>query len=160
MTDWLPASRIGQSEPLTDWHYSHMPQATSAGGEITPFRGVAGQGGAATRDIRFDLDFVRGDAILTVAINGSGELPLLELDVNGSPQGVMDFGRDDGSMKRHQINGVWRLEEAVIPAASLQQGLNTLSLTVPAGSLNRGVIYDAIRLEWNATDHSTRILKA
>lgn len=142
--------RAGASDAQTDWHYTHMPQAKAEGGEISPFRGVKGVGTASPRHIHFSLDEIPADAaMLRIAVNGTGEKPLLELSVNGEDLGEIPFGRDDGSMKRHQINGVWKLQEVVVDAGILTVGENTLTLTVPAGSLNRGLIYDAIRLEWD-----------
>ncbi len=139
---------IGQSSPLEDWHYSHMPQGTNPLAEIVPFRGVAGEGGDAPRTIHFDMPSQpSGRAVLRIAVNGTGSRPVIDLAVNGAPQGRIGFGRDDGSMKRHQINGIWKLIDTEFDASLLRAGGNTITLTVPAGSLNDGVIYDYLRLE-------------
>lgn len=139
---------IGRSESRADWHYTHMPHAVGSSAEIVPFRGVVGQGKDAHRSIRFDLDTQpAGKAMLRIAVNGTGSRPVLSYAVNGMPKGEISFGRDDGSMKRHQINGLWKLVDTEFDASLLKKGDNTITITAPAGSLNDGVIYDYLRLE-------------
>jgi rhamnogalacturonan endolyase len=87
--------------------------------------------------------------VLRVAVNGTGTRPEADFSVNGVPQGRITFGVDDGSMTRHQINGVWKLVDTPFDAALLQPGENTITLTVPAGRLTNGFIYDYLRLELN-----------
>ena len=53
----------------------------------------------------------------------------------------------DGVITRHQIQGIWYEREVPIDAALLKAGPNTLTLTVPGGKVNNGVIYDYLRLE-------------
>lgn len=53
----------------------------------------------------------------------------------------------DGAITRHSIQGLWYEREVAFDAAMLQPGKNTLTLTVPAGPVNNGVIYDYLRLE-------------
>lgn len=139
---------IGVSDPATDWFYSHMPHGEDPNAEIRPFRGVAGEGRAAPRAIRFDLaEQPSGSATLRIAINGTGSRPVLDFSVNGVEQAPISFGRDDGSMKRHQINGVWKLVDTTIDGSLLESGANTITLTAPEGLITNGVIYDYLRLE-------------
>jgi len=53
----------------------------------------------------------------------------------------------DGVISRHQVQGGWYERELAFDASLMKEGENVLTLMVPAGSLNSGVIYDYIRLE-------------
>ena len=53
----------------------------------------------------------------------------------------------DGAITRHSIQGLWYEREFSFEAALLKPGANTLTLTVPAGPINNGIIYDYLRLE-------------
>ena len=53
----------------------------------------------------------------------------------------------DGAITRHSIRGLWYEREVAFDAALLKPGANALTLTVPAGPVNNGVIYDYLRLE-------------
>jgi len=139
---------IGQSDFKSDWYYAHMPHATDPDARIVPFSGVSGQGRTTPRSVQFQLDeMVEGLGFLRVAVSGKGDRPVVNLSVNGQPIGRMEFGRNDGALVRHQVHGIWLEREISFNASLLRQGENTLTLTVPAGSLNSGVIYDYIRLE-------------
>jgi rhamnogalacturonan endolyase len=59
------------------------------------------------------------------------------------------LGVTDGVIKAHQIQGLWYEKELAFDASHLKQGKNTLTLTIPAGAINSGVIYDYVRLELN-----------
>ncbi|NLB03191.1 MAG: hypothetical protein GX841_07385, partial [Bacteroidales bacterium] len=67
--------------------------------------------------------------------------------LNGELIKQIDPGISDGALYRHQIHGIWRELELAFDAKLLRAGANTISLVVPKGSLNNGVIYDYIRLE-------------
>ncbi len=139
---------VGKSDTRKDWHYTHMPHGEDPDAEILPFRGVAGQGKDAPRTVRFSMnERPSGKAMLRIAVNGTGSRPVLDYAVNGVPQGRISFGRDDGSMKRHQINGIWKLVDTEFDASLLKAGDNVITITAPAGSVNDGVIYDYLRLE-------------
>lgn len=139
---------IGESDPSKEWFYAHMPYVYDPDAQIRPFFGVSGKTTSAIRHIVFDLDETpSGTATLRVALTGTGSDPLLQLSVNGEEAGVIRFGTNDGALGRHQIRGDWREQVGLFPAALLKKGRNTLSLTVPAGNPNAGVIYDYLRLE-------------
>jgi rhamnogalacturonan endolyase len=139
---------IGKSDPATDWFYAHMPYLDDPQARIRPFFGISGETRDASRTIVFELDEpVEGRATLRVALTGTGSNPRLNLSVNGEPLPRIDFGRSDGALTRHQMLGDWREQAASFDAALLRPGRNTLTLTVPKGSPNDGVIYDYLRLE-------------
>ncbi len=45
------------------------------------------------------------------------------------------------------VQGIWYERALKFDASLLKAGDNTLTLTVPAGSINDGVVYDYLRLE-------------
>jgi rhamnogalacturonan endolyase len=53
----------------------------------------------------------------------------------------------DGAITRHSIRGLWYEREVAFDAAPRKPSANTLTLTVPAGPVNDGVIDDCVRLE-------------
>jgi rhamnogalacturonan endolyase len=57
------------------------------------------------------------------------------------------------AITRHSIRGLWYERELAFDASLLKTGSNVLTLTIPAGPVNNGVIYDCLRLE---LDESTR----
>ena len=69
------------------------------------------------------------------------------MSVNGEPVGQVALGQPDGVITRHQVQGLWYEREFEFDASMLKQGSNTLTLTVPAGNINNGVVYDYLRLE-------------
>jgi rhamnogalacturonan endolyase len=140
--------RIGESDPATDWFYAHMPYLDDPNARIRPFFGIAGETKDATRHIVFALEApVQGAATLRVALTGTGGNPMLQMQVNNQPAGTIRFGTNDGALTRHQIRGDWREQAATFDASLLKAGENTITLTVPQGSPNDGVIYDTLRLE-------------
>lgn len=144
---------VGASDFSTGWYYAHVPHVHDSHAEIRPFLGVIGNGRAAPRRIRFQLEkAVRGRAFLRIAACGTGARPLMDLSVNGRALERIDLGRIDGALVRHQVHGIWREVETSFDAALLRQGDNTLTLTVPEGPLNAGVVYDYLRLELDAVE--------
>ncbi len=139
---------IGESNPATDWFYAHTPFIDDPEARVRPFRGIAGDNKPSSRTINFNLDqSPTGQATLRIALTGTGGNPVLHLKVNGQDQAPIDFGRSDGALTRHQTRGDWRERAATFDASFLKKGANTLTLTVPAGDPNAGVIYDYLRLE-------------
>ena len=52
--------------------------------------------------------------------------------------------------RSHQAQGLWYEREFRFDASRLNAGDNTLTLTVPAGNVTAGVVYDYLRLEIDA----------
>jgi rhamnogalacturonan endolyase len=52
-----------------------------------------------------------------------------------------------GRIGRNGIQGLWYEREVPFPATLLKSGTNVLTLTVPAGGLTSGILYDYLRLE-------------
>jgi rhamnogalacturonan endolyase len=81
-----------------------------------------------------------------MAICGTGTR-FIDVAVNGEPAGRIELRPGDGVITRHQIQGIWYEREFRFDASLLKQGGNTMTLTVPAGNITAGVIYDYVRLE-------------
>lgn len=138
---------VGESDYRKDWYFQHIPHDDQGTGTIVPYRGVQGTGRATPFRIHFNLDSApAGQATLRLAISGT-ETKVLKVQVNDRPAGEVALGIADGVITRHQVHGLWYERELSFPANLLRAGANTLTLTVPAGPLNSGVIYDYLRLE-------------
>lgn len=140
---------IGQSDPAKDWWFQHVPHNEDPAAKSLPFRGITTPGRATPYSISFDVAGTaapRGKAILRFAICGGGAREIA-VTVNGQSVGKLDRLLVDGAITRHSIQGLWYEREVAFDAAMLQPGKNKLTLTVPAGSVNDGVIYDYLRLE-------------
>ncbi|HVW20591.1 MAG TPA: polysaccharide lyase family protein [Opitutaceae bacterium] len=90
-------------------------------------------------------DAPKGRATLRVAIAG-GSTSGIPVEVNGQLVGVIKID-GDSTVGRNGIQGLWYEREVPFAASWLKAGENTLTLTVPAGSINQGIIYDYLRLE-------------
>jgi rhamnogalacturonan endolyase len=122
------------------------PGARGAGGP------PAAGGRASPWTITFDLSSApRGTATLRVAIAG-GSTSGVAVAVNGQPAGTIAIS-GDSTVGRNGIQGLWYEREVPFSASLLKSGTNTLTLTVPAGGLTAGIIYDYVRLE---LDEATR----
>jgi len=53
----------------------------------------------------------------------------------------------NATINRDGVQGSWVEKDVIFDASLLQAGQNTLTLTVPAGSLTSGIAYDVLRLE-------------
>lgn len=140
---------VGTSVAGKDWFFQHVPHSEPAAGS-TPLRG-GNTGRATPYAIRFALPSApKGRAILRVALCGGGAREI-EVKVNGQVVGTIDRLLVDGAINRHSIQGLWYEREVPFDAALLTTGSNVLTLTVPGGPVNNGVIYDYLRLELEAT---------
>lgn len=98
-------------------------------------------------NIKFDMpSAVKGKATLRFAICGTGS-KYLDVALNGKLVGKVDSLVADGVITRHGIQGIWYEREIIFDAKLIQAGTNTLVLTIPAGPVNDGIVYDYIRLE-------------
>lgn len=133
---------IGKSDPRTDWNYAHVPRATDDVAK-TP-------GTVATWKVRFDLAELPPDgAVLRLAFSGSGGAAV-EVALNGTPAGSTGVIPRDSTIHRDAIQGMWTQREIELPASLFRTGENSLTLTVPAGPVTTGVVYDYVRLERKA----------
>ena len=135
-----------KGESLTDY-----PQTDTTG----PWR-IYGRGRATTWTIKFNMEKTEhGQATLRVALAGSDGLAGLANP--GAPGGlaVAVNGQNVGTIRTIATNalryntdkGIWREYTLAFDATLLKPGENEMTLTVPAGELTSGVVYDYLRLE-------------
>jgi rhamnogalacturonan endolyase len=145
---------IGKSDPAKDWYFEQVPHNESPTARISPFLGVIGNGRATPYTIHFDLpDAPHGVATLSLAICAASTR-MVEVSVNGKSAGNLDQLRGgDSTVLRHNFRGIWYDRNLTFNAELMHAGDNTLTLTVPAGPINNGIIYDCVRLELDETQH-------
>jgi rhamnogalacturonan endolyase len=109
--------------------------------------GKHARGRATTWKINFDMpEAPAGKMILRVAISGSG-ITTAAVTVNDAPAGAIKDMRNDGTPNRSGSSGLWYEREVVFDASMLKKGANVLALSIPAGPVTNGVMYDYLRLE-------------
>ncbi len=133
---------IGKSDFHKDWFFEQVPHDTN-----TDDKDGRGTGRATPWSIAFDLpDAPRGVATLRLAICGSGARSI-DVTVNGAAAGTIAAPPYNATINRDGIGGYWSQRELAFDAALMHAGKNELVLTIPAGSLTGGIIYDYLRLE-------------
>ena len=150
---------IGKSDFTKDIYYRHVPhldkEASEKAAEEAKKKGQRfwfgpPQVGTATPwTIEFDLpekpDAER--AVLRLAISGTGGRKI-DVSVNGKPAGEVKLAFPDSTFgARVGIQGIWYERDLAFDTSMLKNGKNVMTLTVPAGSVSDGVMYDYIRLE-------------
>ena len=168
---------IGKSDYHKDWFFEEVPHGESTDwinpaakdpanqrfgwikslptGSPDPWR-TYGRGRATTWTIKFNMDKAsQGTATLRVALAGSdgtaglanpGAPGGLAVGVNGQNAGSIQF-ISTNALRYNTDKGVWREYTQTFDAALLKPGENEIKLTVPAGELTSGVVYDYLRLE-------------
>lgn len=138
---------IGKSDFGKGWFFQHVPHNEDPEAKSAPFYGVRAVGRATPYRVAFGLPAApRGKATLRLAICGTGA-KTLAVEVNGKPAGSLENLSGDGVIARHGSQGIWYEREVAFDAALLKKGDNTLTLVVPQGAVNNGIVYDYIRLE-------------
>jgi rhamnogalacturonan endolyase len=133
---------IGQSDFHKDWFFEQVPH-----NEDPQNDNGRGRGRATTWTVTFDLpDAPRGRAILRLAICGVGTRNLAA-SVNGQSIGSVTNLIYNATIDRDSIGGYWCERDVAYDASLMKAGENTLALTVPAGTLTSGIMYDYLRLE-------------
>jgi len=138
---------VGKSDFKRDWFFQHVPHNEDPDARPLPYRGVTGLGRATPFAIHFELpEPPRGRATLRLAICGTGARSI-QVVVNDQPAGQIERLAGDGVIARHGIQGLWYERELAFDAALMKPEENVLTLIVPAGPINNGIIYDYVRLE-------------
>lgn len=138
---------IGESDYSKDWFFQHVPHNENPEAKSKPFFGARTPGRETPYTVTFQMpENVSGECILRCAFCGTGTKSI-NISVNGKKIGVMDNLSPDGVITRHGIQGIWYERELRFNASLLHEGKNELTITVPAGPVNNGVMYDYIRLE-------------
>lgn len=145
---------IGKSDVSRDWFYQQLPHATDDTSRVTGNQGASGNGRATPYNIRFEMPSApKGKATLRVAICGGGARQV-DVTVNDQSAGQLPAPGGGDVITRHGIQGPWAERNIVFDASLMKQGSNVLTLTVPAGPINSGVLYDYVRLELDETGKS------
>jgi rhamnogalacturonan endolyase len=132
---------VGKSDYRKDWFFEQVPHAAENDGT------GRGNGAATTWTISFPVpSAVTGKAILRLAITGVAARRI-DVGVNGKPAGTVDGLVYNATINRDGIQGHWVEKDVTFDASLLQAGNNDLTLTIPAGGLTSGIIYDYLRLE-------------
>jgi len=122
-----------------------------------PWR-VYGRGRADTWTIKFNMDKApQGYAALRVALAGADGGRTLGVTVNGQDVGAIGDNSSaanepivaTNALRYNTDTGVWQERTKTFDASLLKPGENEIQLTVPAGDLDSGVVYDYLRLELN-----------
>ncbi len=166
---------IGKSTPAKDWFFEQVPHATDLSfvnplakdpanqpfgwinayslaeypqtDQSGPWR-IFGRGRATTWTIKFNMDkAAQGVASLRVALAGA--------DGGGATVAVngQDVGRiaatGTNALRYNTVETVWQERNVSFDASVLKAGENVLTITVPAGEVTSGLVYDYLRLELN-----------
>jgi rhamnogalacturonan endolyase len=158
---------IGRSDYHKDWFFEQVPHGEStawlnpaapdpanqrfgwvkAGTANEDRWRTIGRGRANTWTIKFTMDHApQGLATLRVALAGSDGDGGLAVGVNGRPVGTIRHLATN-ALRYNTDKGVWREYLQPFAASRLKAGENEIQLTVPAGDLTTGVVYDYLRLE-------------
>ena len=120
------------------------PQTDTTG----PWR-IYGRGRATTWTIKFNMDKTpKGQAALRVALAGADGGGGLAVAVNGKSAGAIRPAATN-ALHYNTDKSVWQERTLEFDATLLKEGENEMQLTVPAGELTSGVVYDYLRLELN-----------
>jgi rhamnogalacturonan endolyase len=132
---------IGQSDFRKDWYFEQVPHVIEDDGT------GRSRGRSTTWTIHFNLaESPHGKAILRLAICGVGARTIA-VGVNDHPVGTIAGLIYNATINRDGIGGSWVEKDLTFDASNMNAGRNTLTLTIPAGGLTSGIIYDYIRLE-------------
>ncbi len=132
---------VGKSDYRKDWFFEQVPHAGENDGT------GRGNGAATTWTIGFSLpENPKGKGILRLAITGVAARRI-DVGVNGKPAGTVEGLVYNATINRDGIRGHWVEKDVTFDAALMHAGNNELTLTIPAGGLMNGIIYDYLRLE-------------
>jgi rhamnogalacturonan endolyase len=160
---------VGQSDYHKDWFFEEVPHETSDAWKnpqaqdplnqrfgwvktAAPTDNVwrtIGNGRATTWTIRFNMNQTSsGQAALRVALAGADGGGGLAVAVNGQQVGtIQPIGTN--ALRYNTDKGVWAEYTVKFSGSALRSGENQMQLTVPAGQVTSGVVWDYLRLELN-----------
>ena len=133
---------VGKSDFHKDWFFEQVPH-----NEDPQNTDGTGRGRDTTWSITFNLPAApHGQATLRLAICGVGTRTLAA-SVNDQSIGSVTNLVYNATINRDGIGGYWSEHDLVFDASLMKAGENVMKLTVPAGTLTGGIIYDYLRLE-------------
>jgi rhamnogalacturonan endolyase len=145
-TEWLNPAAKDPANQRFGWVKAESQEKYPNTDEAGPWR-VYGRGRATTWTIKFNRDqAAKGVATLRVALAGADGNGGLTVGVNGSTVGTIQTVATN-ALRYNTDKGIWREYAQKFDAALLKPGENEMTLTVPAGEITTGVVYDYLRLE-------------
>jgi rhamnogalacturonan endolyase len=133
---------IGKSDFRKDWFFEQVPHNENPG-NLTG----TGYGRSTTWTVNFNLPKApHGKATLRLAICGVGTRSLT-VEMNDHSLGGVSNLVYNATINRDGIGGYWMEHDLGFDASLMNAGMNVLTLTIPAGSLTSGILYDYLRLE-------------
>lgn len=133
---------VGKSDYHRDWFFEQVPHNENPGNTTG-----TGSGRSTTWSVTFTLpDAPHGKATLRLALCGVGTRSITAT-VNDQPAGVVTGLMYNATINRDGIGGTWTERDLAFDASLMKSGENVMKLTIPAGSLMNGIIYDYLRLE-------------
>jgi len=171
---------IGKSDYHKDWFFEEVPHATDLSfvnpdakdpanqrfgwvkaqsldqypqtDTTGPWR-IWGRGRATTWTIKFNMDkSPEGYAALRLALAGADGADGLDVAVNGHDVGAI-HPTATNAIRYNTDKGQWQQRTLTFDASLLHAGENEMTLTIPAGDLENGVVWDYLRLELNEAYH-------
>ncbi|HEY3761723.1 MAG TPA: polysaccharide lyase family protein [Verrucomicrobiae bacterium] len=137
---------IGKSNFRKDWFFEQVPHDE----ELSDTNGK-GHGRSTTWTINFNLPQASsGTATLRLAICGVGTRQLA-VTVNDQSVGTVTNLIYNATIDRDGIEGAWSEHDVTFNASLMKAGPNVMKLTIPAGSLVSGIMYDYLRLELDSS---------
>ena len=147
-TAWINSEAKDPANQRFGWVRAESQDKYPQSDETGPWR-VYGRGRATTWTIKFNHDRAsKGLAVLRVALAGADGSGGLVVAVNGHDLGTIHTVATN-ALRYNTDKGIWREYAQKFDAALLKPGENAMTLTVPAGELTSGVVYDYLRLELN-----------
>ena len=133
---------IGKSDFHKDWFFEQVPY-----NDDTNNTTGSGRGSATTWTVTFNLPVApHGKATLRLPICGVGSRSLTATMNNQSIGSVSNLTYN-ATINRDGIGGYWMEHNLAFDASLMKSGTNLLELTIPAGGLTSGILYDYLRLE-------------
>jgi rhamnogalacturonan endolyase len=166
---------IGKSNYRKDWFFEEVPHELSdywknpaakdpvnqrfgwvrAGNPDEDMWDTIGRGRATTWTIKFNMARAsKGQATLRVSLAGANSYGGLAVAVNGKSVGAIHPISTD-AIRYNTDKSVWQECDLTFDAALLKPGANEMQLTVPAGEVTSGVVYDYLRLELDENHNPT-----
>ena len=138
---------VGKSDFHKDWFFEQVPHD-----ENPEDNSGKGFGRSNTWTINFKLpDAPHGKATLRLALCGVGTRELSVM-VNDQAVGAVTNLFYNATINRDGIGGFWSEHDVSFDASAMKAGENVIKLTIPAGGLTSGIMYDYLRLELDDSD--------
>jgi len=139
---------IGKSDFKKDWFFEQVPHSENPDAPPTIMNTGGRTGRATPWTITFNMPQAGGSGKAHLRLGlASTSVRQFIVAVNGQSLPPVDRLTMDGAIGSNGITGIWSERDVTFDESMLKQGTNTITLTVPAGGLTSGIIYDYLRLE-------------